>query len=142
MSNFRLDHNRCFERDFDQSQPIVVPDELPENDIKRLDFYLCISCNNRITKPADAIIINACHRHTLRNPTGVLFHIGCFAAIIGYGEIGEPSAEHTWFAGYSWRIGLCANCHLHLGWGFYAASGNHFYGLIMNRLILQSDHDC
>lgn len=32
--------------------------------------------------------------------------------------IGEPTAEYSWFPGYSWSMAYCRQCDRHLGWGF------------------------
>ncbi|KFB42716.1 AGAP005299-PA-like protein [Anopheles sinensis] len=47
--------------------------------------------------------------------------------------VGAPSAEYSWFPGYSWQIIVCINCRQHLGWKFVATKKNFlpksFYGL-------------
>jgi hypothetical protein len=52
--------------------------------------------------------------------------------------VGPATAEYTWFAGYAWRIALCARCTGHLGWRYEAQSGATpaiFYGLLISALI-------
>jgi hypothetical protein len=79
------------------------------------------------------------HRHTFANPSGVVFEIGCFASARGYGFMGPPSMEFTWFAGHSWRILICSACRTHIGWFFAAVQGEgRFFGLIMDRLTMVS----
>jgi hypothetical protein len=46
---------------------------------------------------------------------------------------GAASREHTWFAGYAWRIANCASCLGHLGWR-YERGADGFFGLILERL--------
>lgn len=29
---------------------------------------------------------------------------------------GAPSAEFSWFPGYTWTIAVCASCMAHVGW--------------------------
>lgn len=72
------------------------------------------------------------HQHLFFNPAGIAFEIRCFAAAPGTICHGAPSAEFTWFAGYRWRIALCAHCHAHLGWRF--TGEGLFYGLIASQL--------
>lgn len=33
---------------------------------------------------------------------------------------GAPSAEYSWFPGYTWTVALCANCMVHVGWRYAA----------------------
>jgi len=46
---------------------------------------------------------------------------------------GHPSAEYSWFPGYTWQIINCADCWSHLGWEFCATRDDLrpriFYGL-------------
>eukprot|EP00760_Papus_ankaliazontas_P034809 PhM_4_TR7501/c0_g1_i1/m.86522 len=45
---------------------------------------------------------------------------------------GKPSAEHSWFPPYKWRMCQCASCHTHMGWGFVDDNDNVvFAGLIL-----------
>ena len=46
---------------------------------------------------------------------------------------GEPTTEHSWFPGYTWRIALCSRCRNHLGW-LFQGHGEGFYGLILTQL--------
>ena len=98
----------------------------------------CAACRQRVTEDRSAIVMAGGHEHTRTNPLGLTFHIGCYRDAPGCREIGEASGEHTWFAGYNWRIALCAACHAHLGWGFRSGDGDHFFGLILPRLIRNS----
>jgi hypothetical protein len=102
-------------------------------------YLLCRDCLHPIARPADRIRIQGRHAHTFANPHGLVFEIGCFQSAPGCGAIGPPSDEFTWFAGYRWRVGICAACLLHLGWVFLPAVGTPFYGLILDRLI-ESSH--
>ncbi|KAH9638896.1 hypothetical protein HF086_012849 [Spodoptera exigua] len=49
---------------------------------------------------------------------------------------GAPSAEYSWFPGYTWTVALCANCMVHVGWRFEALKRSlrpaQFYGLCRN----------
>ena len=76
--------------------------------------------------------VNGRHEHAFFNPAGIAFEIRCFHAAPGTALHGAASAEFTWFAGYRWRIALCATCHTHIGWLF--TGDDLFYGLIAHQL--------
>jgi len=95
---------------------------------------LCIGCLNLITTQGAAIPVCSQHRHTFRNPAGIVYEIGCFSSARGCMNAGEPSVEYTWFPGYSWCYSMCAKCSVHLGW-LYQSGDSYFYGLILKRLI-------
>jgi hypothetical protein len=95
---------------------------------------VCRVCGFAICHPDDAITVAGAHRHTFANPHGIVFEIGCFGNAPGCARVGAATDDFTWFAGYRWRIALCAGCHEHLGWRFEGA-GDSFYGLILDRLV-------
>lgn len=68
------------------------------------------------------------------NPAGLLFHIGCFDSAIGCRLIGPASLEYAWFPGFAWRLALCGQCGVQLGWHFRNEELAGFYGLILDRL--------
>lgn len=94
--------------------------------------YFCAFCKTRIASEADTIDMAGAHQHHVVNPAGAAFDIGCFRVAPGCRVDGEPTVEHTWFAGYAWSYALCANCRAHLGW-CYEGNGR-FFGLILARL--------
>ncbi|WP_310600338.1 cereblon family protein [Desulfobulbus sp.] len=93
---------------------------------------LCAVCDSEITHQRHAMAVNGRHEHAFFNPAGIAFEIRCFHAAHGTTFRGAASAEFTWFAGYRWRVVLCATCHTHLGWLF--TGDGLFYGLIADRL--------
>jgi len=97
---------------------------------------LCRQCQHPITSPDQRRIVDNAHVHTFANPSGIIFEIACYGEASGCGYIGPASSEFVWFAGYQWRIAVCAACLIHLGWRFGAADGRYFHGLITSRLIL------
>jgi hypothetical protein len=99
---------------------------------------VCRQCLHVITSDAERLIMHGAHAHTFANPEGIVFEIACYRNASGCGYLGPASSEFTWFAGYVWRIAVCANCHIHLGWRFTAADGNFFHGLITSRLIVSA----
>jgi hypothetical protein len=99
------------------------------------DVIVCRQCLHVITSPAERKVVHGSHAHTFANPEGIIFEISCFRDAWGCGYVGPASPEFTWFAGYLWRICVCANCHVHLGWRFSSPDGHFFHGLITSRLI-------
>ena len=68
--------------------------------------YWCAACSTRVAVEDDAIEVAGAHRHRFVNPAGVAFEIGCFARAACRAD-GEPTLEHTWFAGLAWSYALC-----------------------------------
>jgi hypothetical protein len=104
-------------------------EETPERE-KRL---FCTACRHPVTHQDERIQVHGGHEHRFTNPHGIPFHIGCFREAAGCLAVGAATPEFTWFAGYAWRIALCAHCRAHLGWRFEAPQ-DYFYGLIIARL--------
>ena len=98
---------------------------------------LCRRCGQLITSGKQRISVNGSHEHTVANPEGISFHIGCFARVQGCLFVGQPTGEWSWFAGYAWSVAYCAGCGLHLGWR-YSASDDIFYGLVLRSIIIES----
>jgi hypothetical protein len=95
---------------------------------------LCFACGLGITNDRERITAGGAHEHTFTNPGGYVYRIGCFRRAPGCAQAGEPTLEHTWFPGHSWRLALCAGCRAHLGWAFQTGE-SEFFGLILDRLI-------
>ncbi len=93
----------------------------------------CRQCGTLITHRSQSIEQSGAHCHTFTNPQQIRFTIGCFSGADGCRCEGQASMEHTWFAGYAWRIALCGSCGQHLGWRFEASSSG-FFGLILDQL--------
>jgi len=102
------------------------------------DGIVCRQCLNGITSAAERRIIDGAHAHTFANPEGIVFEISCYRDAWGCGYVGPSSPQFTWFSGYVWRIAVCANCRIHLGWRFSAPGGHFFHGLIANRLTVKN----
>jgi hypothetical protein len=98
---------------------------------------LCAACGHPVTSSSQATERAGSHRHRFVNPHGRRFHIACFRRAPGCRETGSAHPEHSWFAGYAWRIALCERCGEQLGWGFEGPGRegpDHFFGLILARL--------
>jgi hypothetical protein len=95
---------------------------------------LCRSCGSAVTAERERIDVDGQHLHRRSNPAGVEFEFGCFAAAPGAELVGKPTAEFSWFAGYSWVFSVCRACGAHLGWLFEGA-GPSFHALILDRLV-------
>jgi hypothetical protein len=100
---------------------------------KREKRLFCAACRHPVTHQDERIQVHGGHEHRFANPQGIHFHIGCFREAAGCLAVGAATPEFTWFAGYAWRIALCAHCRAHLGWRFEAPQ-DYFHGLIIDRL--------
>jgi len=95
----------------------------------------CVTCNHWITSGDWKMNIKSGHEHTVFNPAGVVFSIGCFRDAPGCSSTGQPSSNFTWFPGYKWRLAFCEGCGKHVGWLFTGQIiPAIFFGLILNRL--------
>ena len=95
---------------------------------------VCSNCRAPITDTGQAVEKNGSHEHAFFNPAGIAFEIRCFRRAPGCLVQGEPTTEFSWFAGYSWQYGICAQCDAHLGW-FFISDTDSFFGLMTNRVI-------
>jgi len=116
--------------------PASAPVDHQQRPERRL---VCAACGHPITSDDARIDVAGQHRHTCVNPAGVVFRIGCFRPAAGMADRGPLVAEHSWFPGYRWQIGVCARCQTHLGWGFRGRDREPFWGLILERLVEQDD---
>lgn len=122
---------------FDQSVPSSGHSLKSETKLKRgidEEGVYCRQCQTRITHPSHAIEIQAAHHHVFTNPEGVSFEIGLYdqAECLA---ISPAVLEHTWFAGYAWRVIVCPECTTHLGWSYSKHDSPDFYGLILDKLM-------
>ncbi len=98
-------------------------------------YLLCKQCENKISKPDYRSEIQGAFDHTFLNPSGQVFHIGCFRRADGCVVLGEASSEWTWFQGFHWRVALCGQCLTHLGWFYFNEDESSFFGLILDALV-------
>jgi len=107
-------------------------DTSPETSTQKDDKLRCRACSHLITRGRWAIDRGGAFEHRFRNPAGWSFQVGCYAKAPGAIAAGEPTSEHSWFAGYAWRFAICAKCGAHLGWWY--TGRDTFAGLIITRL--------
>ena len=92
----------------------------------------CAVCGRIVALERYGFTIDGSARHERVNPGGHRFRFRCFSRTQGLVGHGDWVAEHTWFAGYRWKIMLCGGCGVHLGWAFDGVSP--FWALIEDRL--------
>jgi hypothetical protein len=105
-------------------------EEISESEEETQKSVRCRNCSYTITDPT---LERQPYEHTFRNPGGYSFHVVCYSDAPGTIDAGDPTTEHSWFAGYAWSFAVCAQCHQHLGWWFLGR--DRFAGLIAQRLI-------
>lgn len=99
------------------------------------DPLYCKACRHLVTRGRWRIGVNGAHEHTVFNPAGHVFTIGCFKEAPGVDAAGPPSDDFTWFKGYGWQIALCRGCNVHIGWQYTGSKGpGVFFGLIFAKL--------
>ena len=111
-----------------------IEDEVKEETVDKKWHIICAECSQGITGDSERIEVNGAHEHTFINPSGIIFHIGCFARVFETKISGSATEQWCWFKGYNWRIVCCARCGTHLGWVYMAHGEIRFFGLIFNRL--------
>jgi hypothetical protein len=94
---------------------------------------VCRDCGNPITGADSITFIDGSRTHTFFNPVGIVYEIICFSRAPGCAIHGAASTEFSWFSGFTWRVALCGNCHIHLGWLFESVDLS-FFGLILQKL--------
>ena len=77
--------------------------------------------------------------YSATNPNDDRFDVCRFGTVNGVHVRvhGSPTAEHSWFPPYLWRMASCPTCAAHLGWAFVEVDGDAkpvFIGLILTRL--------
>lgn len=112
--------------------PVALDDASDKTDESSERPYICISCAAPIASASAWMAVNGKRQHTFANPGGEVYTIGCFSDAGNLLFAGNPTGHFSWFPGYHWQVAVCAGCGLHLGWRYVA--GNHFFGLIMDRL--------
>lgn len=98
------------------------------------EAVVCAFCGHVVARLADRRHVDGRHTHSFRNPAGFRFVIVCFAEAAGCATVGPAIHEHTWFAGFAWRVAVCGACGEHLGWRFEGEGQMHFFGLVRDHI--------
>ncbi len=109
-----------------------------EHDLSEEEYFsgvFCRFCGNLVTTLEQMLSKQGSHRHVFTNPAGLTFEIVLYREAPGCVNVTEPTFEHTWFSGYAWSVSVCSKCMNHLGWFYTGPEGDHFYGLILERLV-------
>ena len=104
--------------------------------------YQCVACAGLITHSDRLLLVGGSQRHLFVNPAGVECDFHTFYSCPGAIALGEATAAHTWFPGYSWRMAFCSSCGRHLGWFYESVSGfgspGQFWGILINHLMVRA----
>ena len=95
-------------------------------------FYLCRQCSNPIANIGDEVSIGDIPIDTMQlNPHGFIHEIFTIRSAFHVIIVGSPVPADSWFPGYMWRLCICAECMLHLGWSYqnYTQDAIVFFGL-------------
>lgn len=95
---------------------------------------LCRFCRHPISSETQRVVVGGSASHTMFNPAGIVYQLGCFRNAPGCLVRGEATDQFSWFAGYRWSLALCGLCQVHLGW-YFQAEADSFFGLIEPNLI-------
>lgn len=68
------------------------------------------------------VLDKAVWAYSATNPGATRFDVVRVKPVPGVFLTGEPTAEHSWFPPYEWRMAACY-CGMHLGWSFSEAGG-------------------
>lgn len=101
--------------------------------------FLCLQCSLAVSTSDRIIEIDGRRRHRFVNPMGIPFDFMTFMSCPGAAPVGPPTAEHTWFPGYAWRLALCHGCGSHLGWHYSrevpTQGPSEFWGILTAHVL-------
>ena len=116
----QLIERQCRER---ERQPSKGSDERWERE-PDLGFgrgwFVCAECAERLAHESWVLTSAASEPLVFANPHGKLFHLVLLRRARRVVFDHHSTAEHTWFSGYTWRVGVCGSCRGHVGWLFEA----------------------
>ena len=99
---------------------------------------VCVFCQRAITTDGARISAGGGHEHRFVNPAGFVFDVQCFRVAPGCDVVGPPTAEFSWFPGFTWQLAYCGGCASHLGWRFESrrleSRKGEFFGLVADRI--------
>jgi len=77
------------------------------------------------------------------NPGGVVHETLTLYRAKNLRLVGHPSAEYSWFPGYSWTITECGGCGSHIGWKFTSSTKKlnpiKFYGFSRRNIEAKTE---
>lgn len=133
---------RCLDNDtppppFEQWLQTLDPALESDQDIKPARSRVrCKACLNYLTSNQNLTPIEGETCHFFTNPEGIGFDLQTYLTVEGAEVGGKPTDFFTWFEGFSWQHCFCNRCHQHIGWYFSCEGASGFYGLIIDRLLL------
>ncbi len=83
-------------------------------------WYACAQCGERLAHESWVLSSAASGPLVFANPHGRFFQLLLLRCSRGVVFDHHATAEHTWFSGYTWRVGVCGSCTTHVGWRFEA----------------------
>lgn len=105
--------------------------------------YRCVACGSVVTHSDRIILVAGNTQHQHVNPEGIECDFYTFSSCPGAIALGEATEAHTWFPGYSWRVALCVNCGLHLGWHYELLSKTQppmeFWGILIAHVAVSEE---
>ncbi|MCP4160478.1 MAG: hypothetical protein GY760_10420 [Deltaproteobacteria bacterium] len=126
-----LEKITLFKEETEGSTTVQTEDDT-EQEEKRI--IACKNCNHQISTVSEKTTVDDIHIHAFANPHGLLFEIGIYRTADGCALEGPFSDEFTWFPGYSWKIAICENCLVHMGW-YFGSQSSSFFGIIADRIF-------
>ena len=128
----------CFRRKdqllSDPTGKIETADEQKSDDEEEEAHIVCRHCTHFLTQSSNRVSVDGAHTHVFSNPHGYVFEIVCFRNVTGVLHTGIITDDFSWFRGYGWRIAVCGNCRIHLGWGFSGDGREPFHALIVKHI--------
>ncbi|XP_059050217.1 protein cereblon [Achroia grisella] len=114
--------------------------------ISRKSVLCCSSCMGEIARRENIFAMSSEGVHSnYTNLGGYMHDIVTVSAATNTELSGSPSAEYSWFPGYTWTVALCLGCMAHVGWRFDAQKRNlrpqRFYGLCRNYVQPRAHDD-
>jgi hypothetical protein len=100
-------------------------------------IFRCRECGSYITDSGLTTKIHGVAEHSFVNPSGMQCDFITVAACRNVYADPQLYVEHSWFAGYGWRIAVCARCGSHLGWKYDAVKNltpREFFGILIHAV--------
>ncbi|XP_028164628.1 protein cereblon [Ostrinia furnacalis] len=106
--------------------------------IARKSVLCCSACMTEIARREHIFPMSSEGVHSNYTNLGGYMHDIVTVSAASVALDGAPSAEYSWFPGYTWTIALCATCTHHVGWRFDAMKARlrptQFFALCRNSV--------